>query len=78
MATIRRRRHTEMPGRITAEAVAAFRAGDSLALSRALRLPPWQASPLSAIGECPWPCSTAGGRAWADSIALRKQLEAVA
>ena len=35
-----------MSSTVTAEVVAAWRAGDYLALHRALRLKPWQASPL--------------------------------
>ena len=75
MATIRRRKHGERANRITAAALSAWRAGDSLALHRELRLPPWQASPLIAAGKCPWP-SGAGASTWADSCALRAELEA--
>ncbi len=76
MTTPRRRKHTQQAGRITPDAIAAFRAGDAIALARALRLPPWHASPLEAVGACPWPCTTGGAATWADAIELRAQLEA--
>lgn len=42
--------------RITPEALAAFKAGDSIRLHRALGLRPWQPSPLEAdTGPVPWP-----------------------
>ncbi len=73
MGTIRRRTRTERV-RVTSEAVAAFNNGDAAALHRALRLPPWQASPLIAEGECPWPPGSGGHTTWADSQALRAEL----
>jgi hypothetical protein len=76
MATTKRKRRTERSGRITPEALAAYRAGKAKALHRALHLPPWQVSPLRASGPCPWPPSTAGGMTWADSVRLRAELEA--
>lgn len=76
MGTIRRRKHTERTGRVTPAAVAAFRAGDKAALHAELRLRPWQASPIAAVGACPWPASCAGAVAWPQSVALREVLEA--
>lgn len=76
MATTKRKRRTERSGRITPEAIAAFRAGDARALHRALRLPVFQVSPLYAVGKCPWPAGSGGGMTWADSVALRAELEA--
>lgn len=64
--------------RITPAAVEAYRAGNRLELHRALNLPPWQASPLDAVGACPWPPSSAGGRTWADSVRLREGLQCAA
>ena len=78
MTTIKRKRHTQQVGRITDEAIEAFRSGDELALHRALRLPPWQISPLAAVGECPWPATCGGATSWPDSVALREELEAIA
>ena len=74
MGMVRRRKHEERSGRITTGAQAAFEAGDWLRLHRELRLPPWQASPLDAMGECPWPATTAAGVTWAASAGLRKAL----
>ena len=78
MSTIRRRTRNQQAGRITPEAVAAFVAGDHVTLKRALRLPPWQVSPLDADGACPYPPQTAAAATWADSLAMRNQLEAAA
>lgn len=75
MATVRRKKRGAHTGRVTPAAVAAYRAGDWLALHTELRLPPWQVSPLDAVGPCPWPASMAGARTWADSVALRAELE---
>lgn len=75
MGTVRRRKHWEQSGRITEKAIAAFRSGNRKALHRALRLPPWQVSPLDADSASPYPGSAAGGSTWADSAALREQLE---
>lgn len=76
MTTLHRRKRTEQAGRITQAAVEAFRAGDELALHRALRLPPWQISPLQVDRDCPWPAGTGGAMTWPDSVALRAELEA--
>lgn len=61
-------------GRITPAAVAAYREGDMRTLHKALNLPPWQASPVAAVGPCPWPAGTAGAATWPDSTALREAL----
>jgi len=74
MGMVRRRKHSDRSGRITNAAVAAFKAGDERTLHRELRLPPWQVSPLTAVGSCPWPAGSGGERTWADSVALREVL----
>lgn len=76
MGTIRRRKHQQRASRATHEAVEAFRAADRTTLHRFLRLPPWQASPLDAEGDCPWPANCAGALTWTDSVALREEIEA--
>ena len=78
MSTIRRRTRSQQAGRITPEAVAAFVAGDRATLKHALRLPPWQVSPLDAEGACPYPPLTGAAVTWLDSLALRSQLQAAA
>ncbi|WP_395117753.1 hypothetical protein ACFCQI_14260 [Rhodanobacter sp. FW102-FHT14D06] len=78
MTTIRRRTRNQQAGRITPEALAAFVAGDHATLKHALRLPPWQVSPLDAEEVCPYPPLTAGAVTWLDSLTLRNQLEAAA
>ena len=65
--------------RITPEAIAAFRAGDELALHRALNLRPWQPSPIVVDG--PNPPADAGlcfAGAWATIWALRQELDKAA
>lgn len=64
--------------RITPAAVEAFKAGNRLELHRALNLPPWQASPLDAVGVCPWPEQSAGALSWASSVRLREELQCAA
>jgi hypothetical protein len=61
---------------ITPEAVAAYRAGDALALHRALNLKPWTASPLDAGGACPWSPGSGGAETWQLAVDLRAELEA--
>lgn len=75
MGTRYRTRRQDPGPRITPEAVAAYRAGDELALHRALRLRPWQASPIGAVGPCPWPPGTGGHESWALAVELRAELE---
>lgn len=76
MGTIKRRPRLQHSGRITPEAVAAYQDGDKIALHAALRLPPWQLSPLDAVGACPYPHGAAGAMTWPDSVSLRVELEA--
>jgi len=64
--------------RITPAAVEAFKAGDVAGLRKALQLRPWETSPLDAVGACPWPPSTAGGRTWAKALELREELQCAA
>lgn len=54
--------------RITRDALAAFQAGDAIALHRALGLRPWQPSPLDAVTPEP-PLDIRGGP-WAESWPL--------
>jgi hypothetical protein len=65
--------------RVTEAAVAAFLAGDRLALHRALGLKPWQPSPIDATEAEPpaWAGPMDGWRAgWQLARALREKLEA--
>lgn len=78
MGTLHRRKRSEQTGRITADAIEAYRAGDVMALQRALRLPPWHVSPLRAVGTCPSPAGDASSETWPAAVALREQLEAAA
>ena len=75
MPSNRRRRARSQRMRISTEAVEAYRAGDSLALSRALELPPWHVSPIGADGPCPYPAYTSGAETWAQAVELREALE---
>jgi hypothetical protein len=65
-----------MRKRVTPEAVAAYRAGDADALRRALRLKPWEASPLD-VGEhgCVYPLGTAYAQSWPQALELRQELD---
>lgn len=74
MGTVNRRPRKQHVGRITPDALVAYAAGDRTGLHKALRLPPWQASPLDAEGECPYPSGSGYARTWADSLALREAL----
>jgi len=72
-----RRAHlTRAENAITAEAEAAYRASDRVALHRALGLKPWEASPIGATGDSPWPTGSAGERTWDKVVRLRAELEA--
>lgn len=62
--------------RITPAALAAWEAGDRLALDRALGLRPWEPSPLDAEGACPWGEGTAAAAAWPAMVELRAELQA--
>jgi hypothetical protein len=70
---IKRRAPKRADHPITQEAVEAFRAGDGPALHRALKLKPWQASPIDAAGAAPC-CNTATN--WPLALRLRAELEA--
>ncbi len=60
---------------ITPEAVAAFKAGDWLALHAALRLHPWECNPLDAnAGPSPWPPGCAGSISWPEAQRLRREI----
>ncbi|MGE4254823.1 MAG: hypothetical protein AB7E84_06370 [Xanthobacteraceae bacterium] len=64
--------------RITPEAVAAFRAGDSDALGRALRLRPWEyPGPLDVTDSepCPYPPGSTAAVWWPRLLELRRELE---
>lgn len=62
--------------RITPEAVAAFHAGDWMALHRALGLRPWEVSPLDAGREPPLrDAMSMRSLTWSKAKALRDLLE---
>jgi hypothetical protein len=62
--------------RISAEAIAAYRAKDCNALHRALGLRPWQASPLR-VDQGPGPGGpTAYAASWLLAAELQRELEA--
>ena len=69
---IKRRAAKAKPYRITAEAVEAFRAGDSQALHLALRLPLYMPNPLYVDPDhpCPWSEGSAGARSWPLALEL--------
>ena len=75
----KRRTAKGRPHRITPEAVNAFRAGDWIALHRALGLRPWQPSPLEAFTPEPPPDMRGGpwADAWPLAFGLRGKLESV-
>ena len=61
---------------ITPEAVEAFRAGDWIALHRALRLRPWEASPLDVQpGDEELTPGSAGARSVPVALELRERLK---
>ena len=62
--------------RITAEAVAAFNAGDRSALHFALGVGPWVPSPLDVHPDepSPWPPGTGGAEYWPLAVELRREL----
>lgn len=82
MPTKRTRRIRGIEELITPAAVAAFKAGDYLALHRALRLRPWEASPLpretEALGvddgPCQWGPNTLYGESWPRAQELQRRL----
>lgn len=65
-------------GTITAEAVAAYQVGDSIALHRALGLSPWEASPIGCEGPSPYTGNSGGANSWEKAKALRAELDAAA
>jgi len=69
---MKRRKSKMLAHRITAEAVAAFQAGDETVLHRALGLKPWQVSPL-AVDTAP---GEGDGTGWGHSFLLARQLRA--
>ena len=84
---VKRRTDKSRPHRITLQAVEAFRAGDYMALHRALDLPPWHPSPLpesvEPLGVDPDnPPPENSGRCWDDcwpqAVALQRELQAAA
>ncbi len=87
MPTKRKRTVRTMQSRITPEAVEAYRAGDYMALHRALDLPPWHPSPLpesvEPLGVDPDnPPPGGSGRCWDDcwpaAVELQRELQAAA
>ena len=77
MPTKRQRVTRSLAARITPEAIAAWRAGRWGELQRALRLPPWHASPLDAVGDQP-AGNAAGATTWGEAARLRAELIALA
>lgn len=69
---VKRRQAKVKDHRITADAIEAFRAGDAVALDRALGIRPWEVSPMDADTDDPpeW----AGGSAWAQSWPVAREL----
>ena len=86
MPTMRRRTIRTTKGRITAEAVSAFKARDFHGLHRALLLAPWSPSPLpesvEPLGVDPDNPPRADGTAWAEAwpkvVELQRELMAAA
>ena len=86
MPTMRRRTIRSTKGRITAEAVEAFKAGDFMALHRALDLPPWHPSPLPESVEplgvdpdiTPPRDGTCWAEVWSKVVELQRELQAAA
>ena len=84
MPTMRRRTIRSTKGRITAEAVEAFEAGDYHALHRALGLGPWEPSPLPQSVEPlgvdpdnpPPRDGTCWAEAWSKVVELQRELQA--
>jgi hypothetical protein len=60
---------------ITPAAIAAYQAGNEMALHAALGLRPWEISPLSCDGLCPYSPGTAGAETWPQAQALRGDIE---
>ena len=73
MPTKRTRASRSMRSRLTAAAVQAWREGDRIALHRALRLDPWEASPLDE--ENVYSPNTAYADSWQQSRDWRLELE---
>ena len=82
---VKRRNSKARPNRITPESVEAFRAGDYMALHRALGLPPWHPSPLpdsvDALGVNPkgppdYRTGESWGEFWQQAVELQRELMA--
>jgi hypothetical protein len=69
---VKRRTAKVRDHRITAEAIAAFGAGDKAALRAVLGLKPWEASPLDENN--PHPAGSAYGLSWQQSRDLAQAL----
>jgi hypothetical protein len=75
LPTKRTRTPRPLQRRITPDAIEAFKAGDALALERALGIKPWEVNPLDASGPAPdWEDAAS----WAEATALREALEEAA
>ncbi|HUS54677.1 MAG TPA: hypothetical protein VMY41_11815 [Thermohalobaculum sp.] len=76
---VKLRRSKVIKHRVTPEAIAAFEAGDHLALHRALNLGLWQVSPLDVDdGPSPWPPGTGGADSWPLACELQRELQETA
>lgn len=74
MPTKRQRVTRNARARITPAAIEAFRSGDDQALTIELRLRPWEASPLDAVGDA-LNDGTAYAESWPQAVELRDGLE---
>jgi hypothetical protein len=64
-----------MRSRVTPEALESFKAGDWLGLHRALRLRPFEASPLDVSAQgCVYPLGSAYAHSWPQALALLEEL----
>jgi|GEM_PF-2297577 len=76
---VKRRLAKVRENRITPEAVAAFNAEDRTALADALRLRPWEISPLEVCdGPSPYPAGSGGCTTWQKALELLTQLQKAA
>jgi hypothetical protein len=75
---VKRRKAKIKAHQLTPDVFAAFDAGDGVALSRALKLPPWHASPLDADLAGPAPYNHEGCWAMTRPAALEMRREILA
>ena len=75
---VKRRVSKRLPFTLTPEVFAAFEAGDDNALRRALKLPPWHASPLDTDldGPAPYGSTTCWAMSRPDALEMRLAITA--